>query len=192
MTPTQELCNALTMLLPSMAVACCYWLSPNYSVVVILCGGLIHLPAAVAYHVSAAYGRLQDNIDNDLRRMDQTYTHIVAALYSYALSASTSYAALNGLINAGFIWQLWKKNKHNNGRHWMYILLSVLLYTLPMLYRGDVENYTWAMAYFVMGGATFVPYINYNVFNGWGHSIFHLFLVLYGLALSKSARKVEL
>lgn len=192
MTPVQELFNALTMLLPSMAVACSYWLLPHPNVAVILCGGLIHLPTAVVYHLSAACGRLQDKIDNDLRRMDQTYTHMVAALYSYALSGSTTYAAVNCLVNFVFVWQLWRKSTHKDGRRWVSVLLSVLLYTLPMLYRQDTENYTWALAYFVMGGATFVPYVNYNVFGGWGHSIFHLFLVLYGLALSKSARKVNL
>ena len=58
MTPTQELCNALTMLLPSMVVGCSYWLSPNPGVAAILCGSLMYLPAAFAYHLSAACGRL--------------------------------------------------------------------------------------------------------------------------------------
>jgi len=191
MTPTQELCNALTMLLPSAVVGFSYWLSPHAGVAVILCGGLIHLPSSVAYHASAACGRLQDKVDNDLRRMDQTYTHIVAALYAYALSGSAACAAWNALANAGFIWQVWRRPTRNDGRRWVSVLLSVALYTLPMLYRGDVENYAWAWVNLVVGGAAFQPCVNYGVFGGWGHSVFHFFLAWYGLALSESARKVS-
>ena len=191
MTPTQEGCNALSMLLPCMFIGHSYWASPDPHVAVILCGGLIHLPAVIAYHMRAALGRLDDVIDNDLRRLDQTYAHIVASVYSYALSGSAEYAVFNGLVNAYFISQVWRSSTSNDGKRWTSLLMSVGLYTAPMIYRKDIENYTRAVASVVIGGALFVPCVNYKMLGGWGHCLFHVMMIMHGLALSESARMMH-
>jgi hypothetical protein len=55
MTPTQEVCNAATMLLPTLVFAreaALRW--PNPWLVCLLGGSVMHAPASVAYHLRAA------------------------------------------------------------------------------------------------------------------------------------------
>ena len=62
MTPTQEVCNAATMLLPTLVFAreaALRW--PNPWLVCLLGGSVMHAPASVAYHLRAACVKRQED-----------------------------------------------------------------------------------------------------------------------------------
>ena len=62
MTPTQEVCNAATMLLPTLVFAgeaALRW--PNPWLVCLLGGSVMHAPASVAYHLRAASIKRQED-----------------------------------------------------------------------------------------------------------------------------------
>jgi hypothetical protein len=56
-----------------------------------------------------------------------------------------------------------------------------------LLWRGDTSNFLIAFETLWMGGVCFVPFINYDFFDGWGHLVFHLALGLHAYALAESA-----
>ena len=61
-TPTQEVCNAVTMLLPALVFAreaALRW--PNPWLVCLLGGSVMHAPALVAYHLRAASIKRQED-----------------------------------------------------------------------------------------------------------------------------------
>lgn len=190
MTPVQEFMNAVTMVLPTAVLAVNAWHAPNRMVVVLLMGSSMHLPVSFTYHLSAAFHRYPDRLDNDMRRLDQSMQHVIGTMFSFALSGSLPYLLLNLAINTHGIMQLWDAGKSSDGRRWVALMLSVVMYTLPMLWRGDIANYGLAMGSMLIGGLSFVPELNKRVFLGWGHMIFHATLMVYAQALADSAVKV--
>jgi hypothetical protein len=151
----------------------------------------MHLPVSFTYHLSAAFNRYPDRLDNDMRRLDQSMQHVVGTIFSYALSGSLKFALLNLVINFFGVKQLWEVKTSNDGKRWIPVMICVLMYTSPMLWRGDVSNYGLAMASMVIGGVSFVPQLNKHIFMGWGHTIFHTVLVFYAQALANSAGKIQ-
>ena len=178
MTPTQEAVNAATTLLPVLALA---------DQPVLLAGGLMHAPVSFAYHLGVAFGR--PRLDNDLRRLDQSLQHVVGTLFAFALSCSLGYAALSLAVNLRGIYFLWHTATSNDGRRWVPVLVSVLLYTAPMVWRGDYENYCVAVASMAVGAAAFVPRWS-CVFSCWGHAVFHVALVVHAQALAASSARL--
>ena len=183
----QEISNAISMILPISVLLLNIWPDPHPLVIVLLMGTSMHLPVSFTYHLSCAFNRYQDRLDNDMRRLDQSMQHIVGTLFSFALSGSVLYAALNLFVNLRGICQLWRKETSNDGKRWIPVMYSVLLYTLPMLWRGDAINYSFAMISMMVGGISFV---HTRLFSGWGHTIFHAVLMLHTQALVNSAQKI--
>lgn len=183
MTPVQEALNAITMVLPTAALLL-LGRSNNYQRALLL-GTAAHLPVSFAYHMGMALGMFHDRLDNRLRRWDQGMQHVLCVVFSWALShGSVKFTMLNGLINTYFVAQIFRKN---DGRRWIPVAACTALYTLPMLWRGDAENYAKAMLSIAAGGLAFVPEINMRLFNGWGHScIFHVALSYFAQALWES------
>lgn len=188
MTPTQELLNAVTMILPTAVLAINVWQNPNRMVVILLVGSSMHLPVSFTYHLGAAFRRYPDRIDNDMRRLDQSLQHVIGAMFAFALSGSLPYLLLNTATNAVGIIDLWDSRKSNDGKRWMPLTVSVIGYTLPMLWRGDFPNYSLATGSMLIGGLAFVPEFNKKLLFGWGHTVFHIMLVVYAQALADSAR----
>lgn len=189
MTPTQELLNAVTMVLPTAVLAAHVWHVPHRMVVILLVGSSMHLPASFTYHLSAAFRRYPDRLDNDMRRLDQSLQHVIGTMFSFALSGSLLYFFLNLAMNAYGVMQLWDARTSNDGKRWVPLMASVIGYTLPMLWRGDLRNYSLAIGSMLVGGLSFVPELNKRAFGGWGHTIFHVTLMLYAEVLADSAMK---
>ena len=171
------------MVLPTAVLAFNAWADPNSFVTVLLVGSAMHLPVSFTYHLSVAFERYQDRLDNDMRRLDQSMQHVAGTVFSFALSGSLGYTALNLALNLRGLYYLWAKETSNDGKRWVPVLLCVLMYTAPMLWRGDYQNYGVAVASMAVGGAAFVS-------SGWGHAVFHTVLVVYAQALANSARKL--
>ena len=187
MTPAQEVGNAVSMLLPTAALALhASWAAPNQLVTILLIGSAMHLPVSFTYHLGCACDRYPDCIDNDMRRLDQSMQHVSGTLYAFALSGgSVAYTLGNAAANLHSIRQLWHPETSNDGLRWRHVLASVLLYTAPMLWRGDWRNYILAAASMGFGTFAFVP----GCAGGWGHTLFHIALVAFAHALAESAGK---
>ena len=197
MSPVQEAMNAITMTLPSASLLSLLLLSQrptpmNHAQGLLLFGTLMHLPISFSYHMGAAMGMFGSRLDNSMRRLDQGMQHAMCAAFSMALSGSKGYACANLLINLFFAVQLWMPGTSNDGRRWVPVAACTFFYTLPMLWRGDLQNYVVAVASMAMGGTAFIPSVNASVFGGWGHSIFHCLLAIYARALARSAGQVQL
>jgi len=205
MTRAQEFANAATMLLPTLAIFLVCVAPPgnapkanapkaNARALLFLAGSALHFPASCAYHVSAALNRLPDRIDNDLRRLDQTYAHAVAALFTIALVPlnvlGSLFAALSAAINLRGMVFIWDPATSNDGRRWRWLTASTLLPTLPLLARGELHFFATATAAVLIGGLPFIPIVNRHVFAGWGHALFHVVLALYAHALASSAANI--
>lgn len=211
MTPTQEVCNAATMLLPAAILfSCCSKIHPARTRAdVLFLGTCMHLPCSLAYHLRCACtrtsgsrrrpsleGNLQgeaqggwDRVDNDLRRLDQSMQHAVAPLFAYALShGSWFYAACNVPLNVYGIVKLWDASTCNDGKRWRLVGLSMAMYMLPMAARRDWCNLAGAAGSVVVGGMLFHPCVNVNVLGGWGHCLFHACMGGLALALARSVQ----
>mmetsp|Transcript_39618 Transcript_39618/g.61822 ORF Transcript_39618/g.61822 Transcript_39618/m.61822 type:complete len:291 (-) Transcript_39618:2549-3421(-) len=191
MTASQEVANAITMLFPVCVLGYYCWIKPHNLVATLLVAASMHLPASFTYHLSCAFRRYEKRLDNDMRRLDQSLQHIVGAFNSLALSGSLIYFLLNSAFNMYGVVQLWKPETSNDGKRWKLVMVSVLLYTAPMLWRGDNLNYFLALTSIGFGGISFVPAYNTTYFGGWGHSLFHTVLIVFAYALQDSARKLN-
>lgn len=191
MTPAQEMANAVTILLPT----CVFWLMTMRRhcgqcgcLVGLLVGSAAHLPVSFTYHLSAALGRYPDRLDNDMRRLDQSMQHATATVFAFALHYGewpTYYCWLTSAFNLWCILQIWRRN--DGQRRWVHVLLSVLMYTTPIVFKDrTTTTYAVAMASFALGGAAFIPEVNQRVFHGWGHALFHLSLCPFAYGLAKA------
>lgn len=200
MTCAQEFANAATMLLPTLAIFLVCVAPPgnaskaNARALLFLAGSVLHFPASCAYHVSAALNRLPHRIDNDLRRLDQTYAHAVAALFIIALVPLNVlgwlFAALSAFVNLCGIRFIWDPATSNDGRRWRWLTISAFLPTLPLLARQELHFFITATAALLVGGLPFIPIVNHHVFAGWGHALFHAVLAIYAHALASSATRM--
>ena len=187
MLPAQELANAISMLFPAIVTLQCALVHKHTLVTALLIGTTMHLPVSFTYHLLAALKRLPDRIDNDFRRLDQTLQHVACAIFAYATTGIVKYGLACLFLNSLGIFALWHPRTSNDGRRFIPINLCAHLYMMPMLWRGDTSNFLIAFEAFWMGGVFFVPFINYDFFDGWGHFIFHLALGVHSYALAESA-----
>lgn len=63
------------------------------------------------------------------------------------------------------------------------ILIAILLYIAPLVWRNDVKNLTGALLGFIPAGFIFSTY----VFGGYSHAIFHLFMGVFAYFILQSA-----
>ena len=181
MTFTQELCNAMSMILPSCLIAY-YWIweppatedEPFWNIYskAFAFGTLLHLPFSVAYHLLCAFDYFEDRIDCVPRKLDQTLIHVVSAILAWALSGVDLYGCGCGIVNTWFIAKLWMKGPHNTSfERRSNVIIAVVLYTFPLLWYGDVVNFAGASISF-WGVAAMAFAMNRHL-RGWGHSVFH-------------------
>lgn len=112
-----------------------------------------------------------------MRRLDQSMQHILGIMFSFALSGSFVYTIFNMIYNIYEIIYLWNPKTSNDGKRWIYITISIVLYTLPILWRCDINNYIFATTSIFIGVICFNPQLNYRIFAGWGHMLFLLYCV---------------
>jgi hypothetical protein len=191
MSPIQEALNAFSMLLPLLVLAHAYHAHPTTQNFLLFLGSAMHIPSSFTYHMSAAFGRYPCRLDNDMRRLDQSMQHVVGTIYTYALSdGSTSFTLASVALNAYGIAKLWDPATSNDNRRWILVMLSVILYTLPVICINPsqhIRRYIMAVASVLLGGAcAFIPKLNTRLFRGWGHTIFHSALAIHAHALSSN------
>lgn len=201
MTARQEVANAVTMLAPSACYVCMLCLhrvdpqsvdaQPSTALLMLTLATVMHLPLSFAYHMGMAMNRYDDRLDNDVRRLDQTYIHLAASVYACALSSSAAFMACACCVNLISIVFVWRAETSNDGKRWVPALVSSLLPTAPVLQRGEARNFLLASAGILLGGLPFVPRINQHVFKGWGHALFHVNLSAYAYGLGSSALALQ-
>mmetsp|Transcript_111186 Transcript_111186/g.313773 ORF Transcript_111186/g.313773 Transcript_111186/m.313773 type:complete len:232 (+) Transcript_111186:94-789(+) len=193
-----ELCNAVSMLPPSLLL-CHRWLWPpvphfwNHYMGVMAVGIVVHMFFSVNYHLQVAAEIVDDPLDNNARRLDQSFVHIAAICTSYAESASISFTVVAGLFNAWCILRLWGVvGGHDTRRHrTLGIILALLLYISPMLVRGDHTNFIGAFACFLAGLTFFAGSACFGLGAGWGHVLLHMMLWPFTHYLLASAAAVD-
>jgi hypothetical protein len=178
MTPIQEVCNAISMSLPSIFLT---WLwatqslefEPKFICISCWC----HLSASFSYHMLCAIDYFDCVIDNSLRKLDQSMVHVCCVAIAYALSKDALYCVASATMNGWFIFKQWSLGPHDIAfERRTNIALSIFISLLPALVRGDYKNYFAALSSFV--AAAFAFQMN-HLFCGWGHSIQHLFYFPY-------------
>lgn len=176
MTPEQEICNAVTMGLPTFA-GLLLWISPpsvhfwGWRAGIVFLGMVLHLPFSVYYHAALSQRALRDAVDNVPRRLDQSFVHFASILISWAASDSPWYAMLCTLANMYFISRLWVEKGADKVERMLNVGIGTLLYGLGGLFRGDYYNFVCGALCFLAGAAAMFAHLG-----GWGHSIMHVCL----------------
>ncbi|CAJ1377169.1 unnamed protein product [Effrenium voratum] len=174
MTPFQEYCNALSMVVPgALCLYLCLWPSSGlwwtWRMSIIAAAVLLHLPFSMAFHLLLAQRKLQHSSNNTARRLDQTFIHVTCMASAAALSTSEVYCSLCILLNMYFISRLWAFRDAGVTERMANIGMAVLLYWVPPLLRGDFQNTACGVGYFVLGALC----MHFRL-GGWGHSLLHI------------------
>jgi len=181
----QEALNCVSMIFPSLA---CLWFIlyhpstlTRHSWILIL-GTFLHLPFSMTYHGLCAVG----NDSEFWKRLDLSLIHVVSCIYAYALSNSPLYFAANVVVNIRHICTIWAKTGRHKAERSSNIMQAVALYLLPILFSGDVSNFSGAVLTFVLGGFLF----QINFLGGYGHSLFHAIFIGFQYYLISATQKV--
>jgi len=178
MNNIQEICNAMSMTVPSMWLLYLWVSRPlNMNAKIIVISSWTHMPISVTYHTMCALGLFVDNIDNCVRRLDQSFIHVCCITFSYALSNSIVYGFVSLIINLTCINKLWTPGIHDVPIYRRVKLVScIYFYLFPMLIYGKYVNYLMSTMYFICAAASF--HFNDKLY-GWGHSLQHLLYTPY-------------
>lgn len=194
MSPVQEWANAWSMVLPTLL--CVYFIlsppHPNFwhrHTKLMAAGTFLHLPFSFTYHCLCALRAFPDPVNCTWRRLDQSFIHVVCIFYSYALSGSELYGLGNALLNSWYVIRLWISGSHDNAfERRSNIAMAVMMYTLPMLFRGDLINYIAAVP--GCWGVSAALFAGNKWFGGWGHTVSHVGMLGYQFFLLRSASHV--
>lgn len=194
MTRTQERWNALTML-PFAVYTLWFvwteeyqlhgsWSEPPHTVLAIMLGAVVHVPYSFLYHWTYAHSfscGLQ-RMKHWSRRMDHAMIHVASALFALGTSGRWDYFALNAIWNFDCAMKHWETEIHP-WRNQVRILISVFLYTLPMLYRATWQ--LWLQAW----GIVFISFTFFGLYpiGGWSHSAFHILFTFLAPTLLQAA-----
>lgn len=181
----QEWCNAWTIVITP---CYCWWRFIGQSDNVFGAGSMqwltilmsIHAPFSVLYHSVCAWNCLGGHKRDDTiyRCLDQSCTQVVIftafAYLSPAFLLTSTIALPFALYN---IHCLWVRNStepryKRHVRMGLFVLLTLSL----ILLQGDLWHFFCCLTCFTMGSACFA--LDIIILNGWGHSLFHVFLVL--------------
>lgn len=173
----EEYLNAATMLIPTLITySTAYTNVCTYS---IFLGSAIHMPFSIAYHVFCAHHFFQDPVNCIGRKLDQMFIHIGSIFAGFGMFKSIYFMIGNVVINEYFIYCLW--NTHISPlRRRCHVLLSILVYTSPMIWNGHEVDYFVSMTYLLLGTICFVK----KDVVSYGHAIFHVSLGCFVYQLS--------
>jgi len=184
MTPDQELANAMTMVASWSVFLFGFIFRCSLRSGLLLVGSSVHLPASVGYHMNMALEVGRDRIDNDWRRLDQSFQHVAATIFAFAVSESWGYASFCFCFNAIGVLKLWHVRYSNDEKRWAHVTVGVFLYMLPLLWKRLWFCFGLASGSMLVGGLGFVHWLNEGFLFGWGHAFFHVMLVVHAYALS--------
>jgi hypothetical protein len=190
-----EVFSAVTMLAPSLyGLSLVSYLlevaSFPHAVKALLVASCLHCPVSMAYHfTNAAWQKYSyDMMLTPFRLADVVAIHISCIVFGWALShGSLSYTCVGALVNLFFIARLVREYSARNPgtrKDVIGVAICVLIYTAPMLLRGDISNYFGAIFFFVLAC---VCHASNDHLHDLGHGFFHLFLVPYFHFLLASA-----
>jgi len=196
----QEMFSALSMLFPSIYAYLVYEAAldqvaafrPGVYALVYSCWA--HCGCSMAYHFSMAWHIGLPGFEpmtSPLRVLDLSAIHFCCVTFGWAVSqGSALFTAVLFLLNYSWVRRLVDMNvkglpgSQGDG---LRIGLGIMLYTSPMLLRGDTGNYFGAIFFWLASGACWA--FNHR-FNGWLHGVFHLLLTPYFHFLLRSAAGV--
>ena len=177
-TPLHEWCNAISMIVPTL-VALWYISQPSHSSEIlprIQClGTMIHFPFSFVWHASCALGQPLEW----LKRLDISFIHITGVFISFSVSGSVNWAAVNLLWTSYSILMCWtsRKGELEGGQkasRSQRIIVTVFLYSLPILFNGFPLVYLAAIFSFTISGTFYQVYPH-----GFGHSLFHVLMGIF-------------
>ena len=157
-------------------------------------GIISHTPFSMLYHWRYAH-RLPSGLPRTnhwSRRMDQAMIHFCCAFMSFASTGSWKYFAANALFNMDSFYRQFLREVRPK-RNQLRIGIAMILYSLPMLMRGDFGAFFQLNFIFVLSGWLFSQY----PIGGWSHAIFHIVLdfippIMFATALKLSSSQSQL
>lgn len=190
-----EVFSAVTMLAPSLyGLSLLSYLLEVASfpagVKALVVASCLHCPVSMTYHfTNAAWEKYSyDMMLTPFRLADVVAIHISCIIFGWALShGSLSYTCVGAVVNSLFITRLLREYSAGNPgtrKDVIGVAICVLIYTAPMLLRGDISNYFGAILFFAV--ACVCHALNEHL-HDLGHGFFHLFLVPYFHFLLASA-----
>jgi len=162
-----EYLNAVTMIFPSYLL----WNveTPNVCSYTVRLAGFIHMPFSMAYHIMCAHQLFKDPKNCIPQKWDQTFIHIGAIVYGMG-TEYFPFIMLNTIWNEYCIYYIWTKQAISFRRR-AHIYLSILLFSLPVLWNGYIQIFFNIMWYMTIGSLMFVKN---DWFYGYGHALFHM------------------
>ena len=158
-------------------------------------GILCHGPFSMLYHWNCAHNLPTglSRVTHWSRRLDQSMLHLCCACITYATSGRLDYFLANVLFNMDCFYRQFLTEVRPR-RNQIRLVISIFLYTLPLVIRGEVAAYLTLIILFAIGGWLFGQY----PIGGWSHSVFHVAMTFVppiifatSLTLSSSQRQLE-
>jgi hypothetical protein len=134
-------------------------------------GIILHAPFSFIYHWKYAHYLPigSPRTHHWSRRMDQSMIHVCSIFLSFATSGSWMFFVLNALYNMDCVMKQFEY-KVRPRRNKVRLLISTVVYTLPILQQGHVHLFT--QLWLVLGIA-FWLFVTYPL-GGWSHAAFHM------------------
>merc|ERR1712157_196734 len=160
---------------------------PPLPVVAIFIGIALHAPFSFFYHYNCATFLPPGiaRIEHWSRRMDHSMIHVASAFLSYGTSGQRNYFLLNVIYNLDCVYRQFERRVRPK-RNKLRIGISILLYTLPVLSRGDFHLFAQLWIIFFISAWFFAKY----PIKGWSHSAFHFTISLIPYFLLQEACKL--
>mmetsp|Transcript_490 Transcript_490/g.817 ORF Transcript_490/g.817 Transcript_490/m.817 type:complete len:461 (+) Transcript_490:145-1527(+) len=148
---------------------------PPLPVLAATAGFILHTPFSFMYHWKYAH-RLPPGlarIEHWSRRFDHVFMHVICTCMSYATSGSWNYFLACAMLNADCIYRQFLPEVRPR-RNLIRIGLSVIAYTMPILWWGNVILFGKIYAILLI---CFWLFAGYPI-GGWSHSVFHATIAL--------------
>jgi len=143
----------------------------------------LHCCASVTYHWRCAFGLDRDRLENHFRRADQALIHLASVVWGWALSDSTVYGCLLLAYHVPCIVVLWRPKSTGVWTR-LRLLIGIIGYLSPLTWRGQVATFCVAVAIIIVSSAVLLLS---PMLDGWGHPLFHLGLIPFGMVLQCAA-----
>ena len=142
---------------------------------------------STVYHFRCLLGVDADHIDNSFRRADQTAIHFVSCVWGGAFADSHTYRFLLVVYHLPCILALWRPDSHGK---WMRARIAggVVGYLVPLCYHGQAVAFIAACVTFLLAC---VPLVFSQTIRGWGHPLFHVGLIAFGIIIQAAALQYE-
>jgi len=182
----QEVFSAASMVLPSLYALC---FANRFAEGAAFPSGVwalvymtyAHCFASVAFHATLAIeeGKV-DPFQSPFRLVDLGAIHTACVVFGWAVShGALLFTVASAVLNLGLVLRLfWRYlcGLPGNSTDTQLLGVCIVIYTAPMLLRGDVWNYVGAVLCMSVGFVFF--YLDARL-NGWGHGVFHVMLLPY-------------